>query len=104
MLKALEETAFRTLVLSRKIVESMEETSEIIKSNLPKIYSRELVDILYSNVYTKIPNLVDAKIASRNIAAKYLEKLEILGIIKGEKVGREKIFINRRLFDILRKG
>ena len=104
MLKALEKTAFKTLDLSRKIVESMEETSNIMKANLPKIYSREVVEILYSNVYTKIANLVDAKIASRNIAAKYLEKLENLGIIKGEKVGREKIFINKRLFEILRKG
>ena len=60
----------------------MEKTSEILRDRLPRVYSRELVEILYSNVYTKIANLVDAKIASRNIADNYLAKLEELGIIK----------------------
>jgi membrane-associated HD superfamily phosphohydrolase len=82
----------------------MEKTSEILRDRLPRVYSRELVEILYSNVYTKIANLVDAKIASRNIADNYLAKLEELGIIKGEKVGREKNFINRELFEILKEG
>jgi len=102
MLKAIEETSFRTLNLSKKIVKAMNETSEKIKSQIPKIYSKELVEILYSNVYTKISMLVDNKIASRNIAARYLKELEKIGIVKSEKVGKEKIFINNRLFEILK--
>ncbi len=104
MLKAMEKTSLKTLAITKRIAKSMEETSETIKTNLPKIYSRELVDILYSNVYTKISNLVDAKIASRNIASNYLNRIESLSIIESKKIGREKIFINKKLFDILREN
>ncbi len=85
ILKTLEETVFRTLVLTKKIVDTMREISDIIKTNLPKIYSRRFVDVLFSNVYTKISSLTDKKIASRNIASKYLKELENIGIVKKQE-------------------
>lgn len=102
MLTAIEETSLQTLKMSYKIVDSLSFVSEKIKSNHPHIYSKEFVEILFSNVYTKISDLVDNGIASRNIAAKYLKELEP-DILKSEKIGRETLYINQVLFEILKK-
>ena len=75
-----------------------------VKSKLPKIYSKELIETIFKNVYTKIVHLVDAKIASRNIAAKYLKNLESIGILKSIKEGREIIYINIPLFNLLKEN
>ena len=104
MLKAIEETSKHTLLVSKKIVDAMERAANEIRSKKPKVYSRELVNVLFTNVYTKIFHLVDAKIASRNIASGYLDEIESIGIVKSEKVGRERIFINKKLFEILKEN
>ena len=82
----------------------MNRAANEIRSKKPKVYSRELVNVLFTNVYTKIFHLVDAKIASRNIASGYLDEIESIGIVKSEKVGRERIFINKKLFEILKEN
>ncbi len=103
MLKAIEETSSQTLKLSHKIIKTMEEVTQIVKYKKEKIYSRELIEVLFANVYTKISNLVEAGVASRNVAARYLKELEEIGIVEEKKVGREKLFINKRLFEILKE-
>ena len=63
---------------------------------------RRLLDVLFSHVYTKIPFLVDAGICSRNSASRYLIILEERGLLRSEKVGRERLYLNTGLFEILR--
>lgn len=103
MLKAIEETSFQTLKMCKDISTLIDEVTITVKSKLPKIYSKELIETIFKNVYTKIAHLVDAEIASRNIAAKYLRNLESIGILKSTKEGREVIYINIPLFDLLKK-
>jgi len=103
ILKAIETTSVSTLLLSKKIISLMERTADKIKKERPKIYSRELLEILFSNVYSKISHLTGAKIASRNIAANYLKELEKIGILAGEKIGREVIYVNKELFNLFNR-
>lgn len=102
ILKAVEKTSVSTLVLSKKIIALLESAADKIRKERPKIYSRELLEILFSNVYSKISHLTDAKIASRNIAANYLKELEKIGLLAGEKIGREVIYVNKELFNLLK--
>lgn len=102
ILDAVEKTSEKTLEAEKNIIDLLKKTLEKIKRKLPKIYTSELVEILFMNVYTKIAHLVDAGIASRNIAAKYLKSLEDIGVLKSEKVGREVIYINVELFNLLK--
>ncbi len=102
ILKAVEKTAEKTLSVSSNIVEIIEETSRKIKQEKSRIYSKELIEILFSNVYCKISHLVESGIASRNIASKYLKELESIGVLKSEKVGKEIIYINIALYDLLK--
>jgi Fic family protein len=101
MLKAVEETAQWTAAKIAAIRELSENTAAYIRIALPKIYSRELVDIIFEQPYCRISNLVDADIAKRQTASEYLKKLKIIGVLKEEQVGREKIFINPKLMNLL---
>lgn len=103
MLKAVEETAQWTTAKIVAIRELSENTAAYIRIALPKIYSRELVDIIFEQPYCRISNLVDADIAKRQTASEYLKKLEVIGILKEEQVGREKIFIHPKLIKLLTK-
>lgn len=102
MLKAVEHTSRETLDLSRSIIECMDKTGEKIRKNAPRVYSHELISVLFSNVYVRIGHLVDARIASRNIAAGYLKKCESEGILKSIASGRDVLYINKSLFKLLK--
>lgn len=103
MLKAIEETSHKTLEMCKEISALINEVSSKVKDELPKIYSKELIETIFKNVYTKNVNLVNSKIASRNIATKYLRSLEEIGILKSTKEGREVIYINIPLFNLLKQ-
>lgn len=45
--------------------------------------------------------LVDAGIAKRKTAAEYIKELEKIGVLKGQKVGKEKLYLNTSLYDLL---
>lgn len=83
----------------------MEETQQQIKEELPKIYSKDLVEVLFLHPYTKIEFLVNNNIVTtRQSASTYLKELESIGILNSTKIGRSKFFINTKLYDLLKKG
>ena len=104
MLKGIEETATATRKMVQAIRALLESTVEKVRVDLPKIYSKELVELLFHQPYTKIAFLVDAGIAKRQTAATYLQSLEDIGVLTSETVGRERLFINTALLDLLTKG
>jgi Fic family protein len=103
MLKAIEETSIGTLHLIDAIREAMEETAGIMKKQSGKLYSKDFLELLFEKPYIRISDIVDDGIASRNIASNYLRKLKKMGIVRSEKKGRDVLYINIRLYDILRK-
>lgn len=76
-------------------------TVEYVRQRLPKIYSRELVDQLFMQPYCRIANLVDAGIAQRQAASRYLKKLVEIEVLQDRKVGREVLFVHPRLLELL---
>jgi len=69
----------------------------------PKIYRKELVELLFEQPYSKIEFVVKKLNVERKAASRYLKKMENIGIITSEKIGRESIYINKKLIEILRK-
>lgn len=103
MLKGIEETAKYTLEKINAINTLMDETIAIAKEKLPsRVYSKELVELLFEQPYCKVKFLVDKGIAKRQTAAEYLQELEKIGILKSQKVGVENLFLNVNLFEILK--
>jgi Fic family protein len=101
MLDAVNETAKLTLQKVNAIYEEYLSVIEKVKEKAPDIYTHELIEVIFNQPYCKIAILEEKKIASRNTASKYLRKLEELGILKSEVVGRETLYKNILLFNIL---
>jgi len=80
----------------------MEETLTLAKQKLPpRVYSKELIEILFRQPYTKGQFLVEAGIAERKTASGYLKELENIGILRSHKVGRENLYLNMKLYELL---
>jgi Fic family protein len=105
MLRAVEVTAADTLAMIRQIVEMMNETIEVAKEKLPRTsYSKELIETVFAQPYTKIEHLVQRDIAERRTASKYLKQLEDLGVLQSIRVWKQQIYINHRLMELLRRS
>jgi Fic family protein len=101
MLDMIEETSIKGLERLNKITTSMMKTSEEIKEKLPKIYSKDLVEILFRLPYTKRQHLIDENIGNSKTVGSYLIKLEEYGFLTSVKVGKEKLYLNQELLKIL---
>jgi Fic family protein len=101
MLAAVLDTAKWTQARIAAIEWLIQVTAENVRSKVPKIYSRELVDVLFNQPYCRIENLVEAGIAKRETASRYLKALAAAGLLREEKVGREKLFVNSSFLALL---
>ena len=72
-----------------------------MRRELPKIYSRELAEVIFVNPYCRIGDLVDANIAKRQSASVYLKALVARGFLHEIKAGRENIYTNPSLLSLL---
>lgn len=103
ILKGIEETSKNTIELIKRIQKEMELYKNEFIEKLPKIYSDELLDSLFYEVYTRINYIEDRCGVTRQTAATYLNSLVDAGLLEYEKVGRESIYKNIRLINLLSK-
>jgi len=101
MLNAVEDTANKTIQTIKEIKILMDKQLEIIQTKLPKIYSKELVELLFTNPYTKIEFLEKSLVISRQTASKYLKQLASIGLLEENKIGRNKYYLNKEFFELL---
>ncbi|MEG1059624.1 MAG: hypothetical protein RSE57_05585 [Clostridia bacterium] len=100
----IEEMSEETLLIIKKIQEEMHNMKKEIQEKLPKLYSKELLEALFYQFYTKIPYIEKALGVTNRTAVTYLEKLEENEILTSEKIGRERIYKNERLFKIIKES
>jgi Fic family protein len=101
VLEGVEETCTWTTEKIKAIRELMVHTAQYVHTSLPKIYSWELVEVLFKQPYCRIGNLVDADIAKRQTASVYLKQLCDIGVLKELKSGRENIFVHPKYIELL---
>ena len=101
ILKGVESTSIWTNQHIRAIRRLMDETTRHVRISRPKLYSRELIDLIFTKPYVRIANMVEAGIAQRQTAAVQLKALVELGVLVEEKVGREKLYLHRKYLDLL---
>lgn len=104
MLDAIKHTSVFTLEKVNDIYNAFNSTIKSVRDKAPDIYSHELIELIFNQPYCKIALLEQNNIASRNTASKYLRKLEEIGVLASEQVGREILYKNISLFEILSKG
>ena len=101
MLQAVEQTAKWTTAKIAAIRTLAERTTAHVRERLPKIYTRELVDMIFEQPYCRIGNLVEKNIAQRQSASRYLKELTAIGVLREVQAGKEKLFIHPKLMQLL---
>lgn len=103
ILKGIEETSINTINIINKISDEMLRVKKELREKT-KIYSKELLEALFFEFYTKTQYVQKALNISERTALRYLNVLEEKGFLTSEKVGREKIYKNDKLFEIIRNS
>lgn len=101
LLKGIEETSTWTKQKIEAIRKLMSHTIEYVQKKVPKIYSYELVSLIFEFPYCRIHNVKNAGIGGRQAASRYLKSLVEIGILNEMAVGREKLFIHPKFMRLL---
>lgn len=101
MLQGVEETAIWTTAKIGAMRTLAAHTAEYVRTKLPKIYTHELVNLVFELPYCRIANVTEAGIAGRQAASRYLKQLAGIGVLEETVVGKEKLFLHPKLMNLL---
>ena len=101
ILRGVELTATETIETIHALRDLMADYQERIKTQLPKIYSLDLLNTLFKHPYTKIDFVVRDVGVQRAAAARYLDALAGEGFLVKQKLWRSNYYINQPLFELL---
>ena len=104
ILRAVEETAVWTTQKIDAIRRLSIHTIDHVRRSAAKIYSRELVELIFEQPYCRIQDVSEATgIAARQTASRHLKHLVAIGVLEEMVFGREKLFIHPKLMSLLTK-
>ena len=100
-LKGIEITAKETIHLITNISNLMQQYKTDIQEKLPKIYSQDLINILFKNPYTKIEFLEKELRINKRTAQNYLDIVAKNGFLEKTKIGKSNYYMNIALIKVL---
>ena len=101
MLRGIEDTARWTVAKIAAIRQLTTMVTDHLRARHPKLYDRDLVDVIFEQPYCRIRNVVDRGLGTRQSASKYLHGLVAAHVLREVRVGREVLFVNPRLMALL---
>lgn len=101
VLQGVEQVSRWTCLKIAAIRSLISETSRYVRQRLPKIYSHELVQVIFEQPYCRIGSLVERDIAQRQTASVYLKQLAEIGVLEEQSAGREKLFVHPKLLRLM---
>jgi Fic family protein len=101
ILKGIEETANWTINKIAAIRFLLDHTIVFVRDASPKLYHRDLIQLIFEKPYCRIGDVIERDIAGRQTASRYLKELTRIGVLREERGGREKIFIHMKFVDLL---
>ncbi len=103
IIEGIEITAKETIEFVNQIRQLIMATKQRMRSELPKIYSQELLNNLFFHPYTKVQFLIEQLGVSRITATKYLNELTEQDFVSKHKVGRTNFYVNEPLVELIRR-
>lgn len=101
VLRGVDETARWTIAKIDAVRALEQATAEYVRRALPRVYSHEMVQVLFQQPYCRIANLVESGLMARQAASRHLKQLVATGVLQERVLGREKLFVNVRLLRML---
>lgn len=101
ILRGLEETARWTTRKIAALRALQAHTADYLKQATPKIYSHELLTLIFELPYCRISDLTGRGIAKRQTASVYLKQLASAGVLVEDATTREKLFVHPKLIRLL---
>jgi Fic family protein len=101
ILEGVQQTSLQTIDLIKDIKTLMFKHKQKLRTELPKIYSQDLLNNLFRHPYTKIDFVMADLAVSRPTATRYLDALVSIDILHKEKIWKDYYYINKDLFDLL---
>lgn len=101
LLKGVEVTALETIDLIIDIKNLMQSYKTKLRTELPKIYSQDLLNIFFKNPYTKTDFLEEELQVSKRTALNYLDAVTKIGLLEKIKAGKSNYYINTGLISVL---
>ncbi len=101
MLKAVAETAKITLRLVEGIRGQMAAAKHRMRTELPKLYSQDLLNNLFRYPYTRIEFVMNDLKVARQTTTRYLNILAEKGFVRKRRIGRNNYYINTNLVQLL---
>ena len=102
ILTGVEKTSKETIQQIQEINRLFQTASDKIKDEFPKSFNKELLELLFEQPYCKIEFVIERLNISRITASKYLKELKQIGILESKQVWKETLYINTKLFDLLK--
>lgn len=100
VLKAVEETSIYTISKIEEIGYLFDKTWALVQDKQPSI-RKEFVEKIFEQPYISPKSLLDSNIKSINTAKKYLAQLQEIGILIPKKIGKEVVYLNIDLLNLL---
>ena len=102
-LEAIYDTSKWTMSKVFAIQKQIEETRQYVKEKALSLYNKDFIELLFTQPYIRIQNLVETLGIQRITASKKLKRLCEIGFLDEFKKGREKLYINHSLLSLLKK-
>ncbi|MEY3499384.1 MAG: hypothetical protein RL308_1053 [Bacteroidota bacterium] len=103
MLVAIEKTAIQAIGIVKEMGQLMLIFKNKMRSELPKIYSQDLLNNLFKHPYTKIEFVQKDLQVSRLTAIKYLDLIDGIGLLYKQKIGKSNYYVNTALVNLFSK-
>jgi Fic family protein len=102
MLRAIENTSNQTFNKINDIVSAKDSILEHIKKEDPKLRNPEdLIDVLFTQPFTKVKHLTESKIYAENTARVYLNRLCDMQVLEKKVLDGHHYYLNLELYRIL---
>lgn len=102
MLQAVEQTSRETLATITQIQALQDNFRDRMRTGSPAGANADLLQTVFEQPYTRIAAVMEACSVSRPTATRWLRQLRDEGLLTEITEGRERLFVNRPLLDILR--
>lgn len=104
MMEAISTTARHSIGTITSIRDLMAASKVRLRDELPKVYSQDLLNMMFRHPYSKIAFAQDQLGVSRMTATKYLDNLVEHEFLQKQKIGRSNYYFNQKLIEIFERA